>query len=78
MTLPTANGLEFPVVFLTGTEENVFPHPRSANDPGELQEERRPAYWGSPGRSGGCISPGPPARLTARAVRMPALLTTWC
>ena len=46
MTLHTANGLEFPVVFLTGTEENVFPHPRSANDPGELQEERRPAYLG--------------------------------
>ncbi len=46
MTLPTANGLEFPVVFLTGTEENVFPHPRSANDPRELQEERRLAYWG--------------------------------
>ena len=46
MTLPTANGLEFPVVFLTGTEENVFPHPRSANNPGELQEERRLAYWG--------------------------------
>jgi O-antigen/teichoic acid export membrane protein len=46
MTLHTANGLEFPVVFLTGTEENVFPHPRSANDPKELQEERRLAYLG--------------------------------
>jgi O-antigen/teichoic acid export membrane protein len=46
MTLHTANGLEFPVVFLTGTEENVFPHPRSANDPRELQEERRLAYLG--------------------------------
>ncbi len=46
MTLPTANGLEFPVVFLTGTEENVFPHPRSANGPRELQEERRLAYLG--------------------------------
>lgn len=46
MTLHTANGLEFPVVFLTGTEENVFPHPRSANDPKKLQEERRLAYMG--------------------------------
>jgi len=46
MTLPTASGPEFPVVFLTGTEENVFPHPRSANDHGELQEERRLAYLG--------------------------------
>ena len=49
MTLHTANGLEFPVVFLTGTEENVFPHPRSANDPKELQEERRLAYSGITG-----------------------------
>jgi O-antigen/teichoic acid export membrane protein len=46
MTLRTANGREFPVVFLTGAEESVFPHPRSANDPEELQEERRLAYLG--------------------------------
>ncbi len=44
MTLHTAKGLEFPVVFLTGMEENVFPHQRSVNDPRELQEERRLAY----------------------------------
>jgi O-antigen/teichoic acid export membrane protein len=44
MTLHTAKGLEFPVVFLTGMEENVFPHQRSVNDPQELQEERRLAY----------------------------------
>ena len=46
MTLHTAKGLEFPVVFLTGMEENVFPHQRSVNDTQELQEERRLAYVG--------------------------------
>jgi DNA helicase-2/ATP-dependent DNA helicase PcrA len=46
MTLHTAKGLEFPVVFLTGMEENVFPHQRSVNDQKELQEERRLAYVG--------------------------------
>ena len=46
MTLHTAKGLEFPVVFLTGMEENVFPHERSINDPTELEEERRLAYVG--------------------------------
>ena len=46
MTLHTAKGLEFPVVFLTGMEENVFPHQRAVNDPQELQEERRLAYVG--------------------------------
>jgi DNA helicase-2/ATP-dependent DNA helicase PcrA len=46
MTLHTAKGLEFPVVFLTGLEDGVFPHMRSLNDPQELEEERRLAYVG--------------------------------
>ncbi len=46
MTLHTAKGLEFPVVFLTGMEDAVFPHARALGDPGELEEERRLAYVG--------------------------------
>ena len=46
MTLHTAKGLEFPVVFVTGLEEGVFPHDRSLSDPHELEEERRLAYVG--------------------------------
>jgi DNA helicase-2/ATP-dependent DNA helicase PcrA len=46
MTLHTAKGLEFPVVFLTGLEDGVFPHLRSLSDPAELEEERRLAYVG--------------------------------
>jgi ATP-dependent DNA helicase UvrD/PcrA len=46
MTLHTAKGLEFPVVFLTGLEDGVFPHLRSLGDQQELEEERRLAYVG--------------------------------
>ncbi|WP_371407217.1 DNA helicase PcrA [Kribbella sp. NBC_00662] len=46
MTLHTAKGLEFPVVFLTGMEDGVFPHSRSLTDLKELEEERRLAYVG--------------------------------
>jgi DNA helicase-2/ATP-dependent DNA helicase PcrA len=46
MTLHTAKGLEFPVVFLTGMEDGVFPHLRSLSDPDQLEEERRLAYVG--------------------------------
>lgn len=46
MTLHSAKGLEFPVVFLIGMEENVFPHSRSMFDDEEMEEERRLAYVG--------------------------------
>jgi len=46
MTLHTAKGLEFPVVFLTGLEDGIFPHQRSLGDKPELEEERRLAYVG--------------------------------
>ncbi|MGI8308471.1 UvrD-helicase domain-containing protein [Saccharopolyspora hattusasensis] len=46
MTLHTAKGLEFPVVFCTGWEDGVFPHSRALGDPAELAEERRLAYVG--------------------------------
>ena len=46
MTLHTAKGLEFPVVFVTGWEDGMFPHMRALGDPAELCEERRLAYVG--------------------------------
>jgi DNA helicase-2/ATP-dependent DNA helicase PcrA len=44
MTAHSAKGLEFPVVFIVGLEDGLFPHSRSATDPAELEEERRLAY----------------------------------
>lgn len=46
MTMHAAKGLEFPVVFIIGMEENVFPHSRSIQDAEEMEEERRLAYVG--------------------------------
>jgi DNA helicase-2/ATP-dependent DNA helicase PcrA len=46
MTLHTAKGLEFPVVFLTGMEDGIFPHMRALSQVKELEEERRLAYVG--------------------------------
>src|SRR5690606_16756340 len=44
MTVHSAKGLEFPIVFIVGLEDGIFPHSRSLNDPKELEEERRLAY----------------------------------
>ena len=46
MTLHSAKGLEFPIVFVIGMEDGVFPHMRALNEPTEMEEERRLAYVG--------------------------------
>lgn len=54
MTLHTAKGLEFPVVFVTGWEDGMFPHMRALDNPTELSEERRLAYVGITRAGSGC------------------------
>ncbi|HZC71905.1 MAG TPA: DNA helicase PcrA [Jatrophihabitans sp.] len=87
MTLHTAKGLEFPVVFLTGMEEGVFPHSRALSEPDEMAEERRLAYVGiTRAQARLCVSRAlsraawgapvwnPPSRFLDE---MPAELVTW-
>ena len=66
MTLHTAKGLEFPVVFLTGMEHGVFPHQRSMGDAEQLAEERRLAVCGA--HSGPAAPPLPQPRRVAQPV----------
>ena len=67
MTLHSAKGLEYPVVFLIGLEDGVFPHVRSLGDPDELEEERRLCYVGHHARR---AAPLPVPRVEPHDVRL--------
>ena len=71
MTLHSAKGLEYPVVFMTGLEDGVFPHVRSLGDPDELEEERRLCYVGITRASRAAL---PLPRVEPDAVRLHRLL----
>ena len=55
MTLHTAKGLEFPVVFVTGWEDGMFPHMRALDDPANSPRNGGWPTWASPGPGSGCM-----------------------
>ena len=72
MTLHSAKGLEFPVVFICGMEEGLFPHSRSSEDPSRLEEERRLCYVGmTRAKRSLCLSFAESRRLYGNSDRYP-------